>query len=122
VGNSNDGALPASASGKSLELSRQICVLGASGSPRASAGHTTQPWTTFADLAADPLARTHVASGADTGPTGQMRCAWERAAIGSHLSDETPGSHAIHPWDRHPTIQCVREVAVFLSQLIESSV
>ena len=41
---------------------------------------------------------------------------------GPYLSDETPGGHAIHARNRDPTIQCLREVAVLLSQFIEPSV
>jgi hypothetical protein len=63
VGDSNDGAFPASASGQSLKLSRQIRVLGASCGPGGLTRHTTQPWSSCADLAADPLARTLVVSG-----------------------------------------------------------
>src|SRR3974390_1946025 len=109
MGNRDDGALPAPASGEFLKLGREISVLRACRGPSRLTRHTTQPWTAFADLAADPLARTLVVSGAEAGPTGQMRCGGERAAIDSHLSDETPGGHAIHARNRDPTIQCVRE-------------
>src|ERR1700751_3803314 len=35
------------------------------------------------------------------GPTRQMRCRRELSAIGSHLRDETPGSHAIYHVNPH---------------------
>src|ERR1700751_1918893 len=108
MGNSDDGALPASASGKLLKLGGEIGVLRASRSPCRLTCHSTQPRTAFTDLAADAFACALVVSGTHTGPTRQMRCARELIAIGPHLCDETPGSHAIHPGNRHPTIQCLR--------------
>jgi hypothetical protein len=105
MGHGDDGALPASPGGKLLKLSGEISVLFASSSPCALARHTTQPWTALTDLAADPFACALVASGAHTGPTRQVRCARELIAIGSHLRNETPGSHTIHSGACHPTRQ-----------------
>jgi hypothetical protein len=62
VSDSDAGALPPSPSGKSLKLGGQIRVLGASGCPGGLARHATQPWTTFTNLVADPLAGTLVVS------------------------------------------------------------
>src|SRR5580698_9361296 len=46
-----------SSCGQSFELSRQVTVLRPDRCPRGLAGHAAQPWTAFAALAAEPLAR-----------------------------------------------------------------
>src|SRR5215469_1305754 len=122
MGHGDDGALSSSTGGKLLKLSGEISVLGASRSPGGLTRHTAQPGTTFADLATDPFACAFVVPGAHPGPTRQMRCARELIAIDPHLRDQTPGSNAIHPGNRHPTIQCLRQVWVLLPKLIESSI
>src|SRR5579864_1016297 len=118
----DDGALSTSTSSKLLKLSREISVLSASRSPRGLTGHTTQPGTAFTDLAADPLACALVVSGTHACPASKMGCRWELTDICSHLSDETPGGHAINPGNRHPAIPCLRQVWVLLPELLESSV
>jgi hypothetical protein len=114
MGQGDDGAPPASTGGKLLKLSGEISVLCAISSPCALARHTTQPWTALTHLAADPFACALVASGAHTGPTRQVRCARELMAIGSHLRNETPGSHTIHSGTCHPTSQCLCQLQVLL--------
>jgi len=51
-----------------------------------------------------------------------MSCAWRLTNISAHLSDKTPGGHAVYPWNRYPTIQRVCQIEVLSSDLIESSI
>src|SRR5579864_1607675 len=118
----DDGALSTSTSSKLLKLSREISVLGASRSPCGLTRHTTQPGTAFTDLAADPFACALVVSGTHACPASKMGCSWELTNICSHFCDETPSRHTIHPGNRNPTIQCLRQVQVLLPKLIQSSV
>ncbi len=46
-----------SSSGESFELGGEVTVLRPDRCPRGLAGHAAQPWTAFAALAAEPLAR-----------------------------------------------------------------